>query len=101
MKIYLIINTDELRISQILPLDENEIRKNWLAVEIPEETLNKARLCNWIKNNMPGLLAGITKQGVEASIQLVVYQKEIMTSQQLLELARKLKFSQGENPNLR
>ena len=36
MKIYLIINTDELRISQILPLDENEIRKNWLAVEIPE-----------------------------------------------------------------
>ena len=50
---------------------------------------------------MPGLLAGITKQGVEASIQLVVYQKEIMTSQKLLELARKLKISQGENPNLR
>ena len=31
------INTDELRISQILALDENEIRKNWVAVEVPEK----------------------------------------------------------------
>ena len=33
--------TDELRISQILALDENEICKNWLAVEVPEKTLNQ------------------------------------------------------------
>ena len=53
------INTDELRISQILALDENDIRKNWLAVEVPEKNpeqstplqLNKVRYARTPRRN--------------------------------------------------